>query len=112
MLEHWALASSLTNFKLDRKTATLIAIFMAKCDSDLTFKAFIISAFFFSVMPISLFLLDLADRQIDWVIFHFKFILNQIPVLMFAPCFILRLIYGILSLLGRSQMDLMCPFYW
>ena len=36
LLESWALASSLTTFKLAWKTATFLALVTAKCCSDLT----------------------------------------------------------------------------
>ena len=39
------------------------------------------------------------------VIFHLKFILSHIPVLIFALCY-LKAFYGILRLLGKSQVDL------
>ena len=47
----------------------------------------IISTFFLSIMQLFLFL-HLAVSQIDQVIFHLKFVLNPIAVLVFALYFI------------------------
>ena len=48
LLESWALASSLTTFKLAWKTATLFALVTAKCCSDFTFIMYWLSAPFSS----------------------------------------------------------------
>ena len=47
-------------------------------------------------------------RQIDQVIYHLKFTVNLILLWIIALCFTQRLTYTVLSLLGRSQTDLIC----
>ena len=54
----------------------------------------------------TIFIPAFGGKWISQVIFHLYFILNLIQVLIFALYFIWMLIYGILSLLGRSQMNL------
>ena len=66
------------------------------------------STFFFSIMLLILFLCLMA-RWIDQVIINLKFILNLTPMLIFTQYILFEDLYAILILLGRSQMDLMCP---
>ena len=82
------LGSSLfPNFNLVWKTATLCALVIPKC-SDWLFYALIISTVFSSIM---LFLfLHLVVRLMNWVIFHFRFILNLTATLTLAPIFDLK----------------------
>ena len=93
--------------------ATLIVHVMTKCFSDLTLLYIIISTFSFSVILLFYFLYMLVI-QINWVIFHLRLVLNLIPVLILALYFILRHIYGVLSLSGKSQMHSGYPvcFWW
>ena len=51
----------------------------------------------------------LVVRQIDWVIFNLKLVLNLILMLIFALYFTFT--YAILNLFGRIQMDFICAFY-
>ena len=50
LLESWAQASSLTNFKLAWKTATLLVLATAKCCSDLTLSCIDSQHLFCSIM--------------------------------------------------------------
>ena len=102
LLESWAPASSLTSFKLAWKTDTLLALVTANC-SDFTLLC---------DDNQHIFLQYLVIRLIGKVIFHFKFILKLTPVLILPLSFAWRFIYAILSLLGRSQMDLRCLLYF
>ena len=69
--------------------ATLLAVVTAKCCSDLAL--FHIDNQHLSLQCHAVFLfLHLVVRQIFWVIFHLKFILNFIPVLIFALSFTLK----------------------
>ena len=103
----WDFGSSLllTNFKLVWNTATLLPVVATK---------HIITIWKwtpFLQCHAAILLLHLVVWWINWVIFHLKFILNYIPILIFAQYVILRLFYCVLSLLGRYQMHLWCPDY-
>ena len=65
LLDSWALASSLTTFKLAWKTAALLVLVTAKHFSDLSFYVLIISTFFCSVML--LFFLA-SGGMTDWLV--------------------------------------------
>ena len=108
LLESWIQVSSLTNFKLVSKTDFFSSHYGK---TYLWFKhcyIFIIRSFFFNIMLLFLFL-SLVVKWIDLVIFLDKFILNHIPVLLFVLYCIGRLISRVLSLSGRSWMDLRYP---
>ena len=83
-LESWALASCVTNFELVGKTATLSALVTTKCCSDLTLLH-INDQHLFLQHHVAIFFLYLVVRWINMIIFHPKFTLNLIPVLIFAP---------------------------
>ena len=52
-------------------------------------------------------------RWIDCIIFHLRFLINLIQMLIFAQSFMWRLIYAILNHLGKNQMDVVCPVcFW
>ena len=108
LLEGWAVASSLTTFKLACKIASLLALVRAKC-SDLTFYIFIISTLFLWHNAAN-FILASCGKMDDRVIYHLKFALNLILMLIFALCFPWRPSYTILSLLGRGHMGVLFSF--
>ena len=80
LLESWVPTSSLSNFKLSWKTATLLAFVTGKHCFDLILLHVDNSSFFFSIMLIFLFM-HLMVKWIGWIIFKLKFILNLIPLL-------------------------------
>ena len=86
-LESWLQGSFLTNNKLDWMMAALLVLIAVKCCSDLTLLHIDnLHLFFCSLL---LFLLwHLVVRQMDWVLFHLKFILNLTVVLIFALSFL------------------------
>ena len=83
LLESWAPVSSLTDFKLAWKTATLLALVTAKHCSDLTVLCIDNQHLFLSVMLLFSFLY-LVARCIDHVIFLLRIILSVIPLLIFV----------------------------
>ena len=92
-MESLAPAYSLSNCNLAWKTASLLALVTAKHCCDLTLLHVDNQPLFPSVMLLFLFLYLLV-RRISFIIFHLKFILNLIPLLIFALCFTLGLIYA------------------
>ena len=94
------MVSSLSNFKLAWKTATLLAFVTAKHCSDnqhLLLQYHVLILFWHMVV-----------RWIHQVTFHLRFILNLTLMIIFALSFTLRFTFTILSSLGRSHTHLMC----
>ena len=92
LLESWALASSLPTFKLVLKTATLLALITAKHCSDLTLSC-IDNQHLFLQCHAAIFIPVSGGKtdQISQVIFHLRFTLSLIPILIFAFFIICRL---------------------
>ena len=106
----WALAS-LTAVKFAWKTS-LLALVPANIVLIWLCYILIISNFFSNLMLLFLFW-HLVVRWNDWVIYKLKFALNSIWMLIFALSFTWRLNYTVLSLLGRSRIDLRCALcFW
>ena len=82
LLESWTLVSYLTNLKDAWKMTTLEALIMAK-HSDFSLL-YIDNQHLFLQHHAAILFQHLVVRQIDWVIFELKFILNLILELIFA----------------------------
>ena len=78
--------SSLTNFNLAWKTASLL-VFVTDKHSDLSLF-YIDNQHHFLLCHSAILFLHLVVRWIDWITFHLKFILNLSPMLIFALYFI------------------------
>ena len=86
LLESWAPASSLTNFKLPWKATTLLALVTAKCCFDLSFLC-VDNQHLFLQHCAAIFVPASGGREITWDTFHLKVILNLILMLIFVLCF-------------------------
>ena len=86
LLGGWDPTSSPTNFKLTWKTATLLILVIANYFSDLTLLHIDNQHLFLQNHTAFFFPHLVVRHQLD--IFHLKFILNLIPVLIFALYFI------------------------
>ena len=88
LLESWALASSLTTFKLAWKTATFLGVVTAKHFSDLTLLC-IDNQHLFLQCHAAIFIPMSSGRTV-WVFFLFRFMLSLIPMLNLLPYFYLK----------------------
>ena len=101
-----------SNFELAWNNATLLAHITAKHSSDLTLLK-IDNQYPFLQCNAGIFISASGDEMTDWVILHFKLILNNFPVLISVLYFISRLIYRILSLLERGGLIFSAlSIYW
>ena len=104
LLERWALASSLTTFKLDWKTATLLALVTVNCCSDLTLLC-MDNQHLFLQHHAAIFNLMSDGKTDHWCHLPPQIVLSLTQMLIFALFFIWRLIWDVLNHLGWYQMD-------
>ena len=105
LLASWFLSSSPFTFKHAWKRATLLALLLQNIVLVYLGYILIICTFFCSTILLFLFW-HLLVSEINWVIYHLRYALNLILMLILGLFYLGRITYTVLSLLGRSQIGL------